>query len=117
MNDRLLSFLGLCKRAGYLISGADTVVRTVKDKKALLVLTANDFSDNSLKNVEKAAVQYGVPIRTLKHNKDALSFAPAQVTRRYRPNPRRLRCRYAIATMPAETPVLYAMPAAAARMG
>ena len=75
MNDRLLSFLGLCKRAGYLISGADTVVRTVKDKKALLVLTANDFSDNSLKNIEKAAVQYGVPIRTLKHNKDALSFA------------------------------------------
>ena len=36
MNDRLLSFLGLCKRAGYLISGADTVVRAVREKKALL---------------------------------------------------------------------------------
>lgn len=75
MNDRLLSFLGLCKRAGCLISGADTVVRAVKDHKALLVLTANDFSDNSLKNVEKAAVQYRVPMRSLDRSKDELSFA------------------------------------------
>lgn len=75
MNDRLLSFLGLCKRAGYLISGADTVVKAMRDKKALLVLTANDFSDNSRKNVEKAAAQYRVPLRTLACPKDELSFA------------------------------------------
>jgi ribosomal protein L7Ae-like RNA K-turn-binding protein len=75
MNDRLLSFLGLCKRAGQLISGADTVVRTMKDNKALLVLAANDFSDNSLKNVEKASVQYQIPLRTLPRSKEELSFA------------------------------------------
>ena len=75
MNDRLLSFLGLCKRAGYLISGADTVTKAMKEHKALLVLTANDFSDNSLKSIEKAAVQYGVPLRMLSRNKEALSFA------------------------------------------
>lgn len=75
MNDRLLSFLGLCKRAGYLISGADTVVRTMKEGKALLVLTADDFSDNSRKNVEKAADEYGVTLRDLHRSKDELSFA------------------------------------------
>ncbi len=75
MNDRLLSFLGLCKRAGYLISGADTVVRAVREKKALLVMTASDFSDNSLKNVEKAAVQTQIPLRTLACSKEELSFA------------------------------------------
>ena len=75
MNDRLLSFLGLCKRAGYLISGADTVVRTMKEGKALLVLTADDFSDNSRKNVEKAAGEYGVTLRDLNRSKDELSFA------------------------------------------
>ena len=75
MNDRLLSFLGLCKCAGYLISGADTVVRTMKEGKALLVLTADDFSDNSRKNVEKAADEYGVTLMDLHRSKDELSFA------------------------------------------
>ena len=75
MNDRLLSFLGLCKRAGYLISGADTVVKTMREHKALLVLTANDFSDNSRKNVEKAAAEYKVPLKTIDHSKEELSFA------------------------------------------
>lgn len=75
MNDRLLSFLGLCKRAGYLISGADTVIRTMKEGKALLALTADDFSDNSRKNVEKAAETYNVPLRELHRSKDELSFA------------------------------------------
>ena len=75
MNDRLLSFLGLCKRAGHLISGADTVIKSMRDKKALLALTASDFSDNSRKNVEKAAAQYKVPLKTLGYTKDELSFA------------------------------------------
>ena len=75
MNDRLLSFLGLCKRAGYLISGADTVIRTMKDGKARLTLTASDFSDNSLKNVEKAAAETHTPIRRLDRSKEELSFA------------------------------------------
>ncbi len=75
MNDRLLSFLGLCKRAGCLISGADTVVRAMNDGKALLVLTASDFSDNSLKNVEKAAAENHVTLKPLNRTKDELSFA------------------------------------------
>ena len=75
MNEKLLSFLGLCRRAGYLIFGADTVIKAMKEHKALLVLTANDFSDNSKKHVEKAAVRYGVPIRTLGCDKETLSFA------------------------------------------
>lgn len=75
MNDRLLSFLGLCKRAGYLISGADTVVRTMKEGKARLTLMADDFSDNSRKNVEKAAKESKTPLRTLHRSKEELSFA------------------------------------------
>ena len=74
-NDRLLSFLGLCKRAGYLISGADTVTRAVNDGKALLVLYASDVSDNSLKQVLRAAHSKDVPARQLPRNKEELSFA------------------------------------------
>ena len=56
-NDRLLSFLGLCKRAGCLISGAETVTKAVAEGKALLVLYASDVSENSLKGVLKAAAE------------------------------------------------------------
>ncbi|MBR1533436.1 MAG: ribosomal L7Ae/L30e/S12e/Gadd45 family protein, partial [Ruminococcus sp.] len=41
-NDRLLSFLGICKRAGRLVSGADTVTKAVNEGKAKLVLYASD---------------------------------------------------------------------------
>lgn len=75
MNDRLLSFLGLCKRAGYLISGADTVAKSMRDHKALLVLSANDFSENSLKAVRKAADESKVTLKTIDYSKDELSFA------------------------------------------
>lgn len=74
-NDRLLNFLGICKRAGYLISGADTVVKAVTEHKALLVLYASDVSDNSLKPVLKAAQAQDVPARCLNRTKDELSFA------------------------------------------
>ena len=47
----------------------------MKEGKALLVLTADDFSDNSRKNVEKAADAYGVTLMDLHRSKDELSFA------------------------------------------
>jgi len=74
-NDRLLSFLGLCKRAGYLISGAETVTKAINEGKALLVLYASDVSDNSVKGVLKAAHDKNVPAHKLQRTKDELSFA------------------------------------------
>ena len=74
-NDRLLNFLGLCKRAGRLISGAETVTNTVREGKAKLVLYACDVSGNSLKGVVRAAEDRGVPVRELPRTKEELSFA------------------------------------------
>lgn len=74
-NDRLLSFLGLCKRAGKLVSGADTVTKTVTEGKAFAVLYAADVSENSLKSVRKAAGEHDVPFRRLDRSKEELSFA------------------------------------------
>lgn len=74
-NDRLLSFLGLCKRAGRLISGAETVTKAVNEGKAVLVLYASDVSENSLKQVLKAARAKNVPARGISRSKDELSFA------------------------------------------
>ena len=75
MNDRLLRFLGLCRRAGRLLYGAQTAVNAVKEGKALLVLRARDLSANSYRDVEYTAEKYGVPMRTLSFSKDELSAA------------------------------------------
>ena len=74
-NDRLLSFLGLCKRAGYLISGAETVTKAINDDKALLALYASDASANSLKGVLKTAEVKNIPALMLDRSKEELSFA------------------------------------------
>ena len=74
-NDRLLSFLGICKRAGSLITGAETVTKAVSEHKALLVLYASDVSENSLKAVRRAADENGVAVKELPRSKEELSFA------------------------------------------
>ena len=74
-NDRLLSFLGICKRAGMLLSGAETVTKAVNEGKAQLVLYAADVSENSLKGVLRAADAHHVIAKRIPHGKEELSFA------------------------------------------
>ena len=74
-NDRLLNFLGICKRAGMLLSGAETVTKAVNEGKAKLVLYAEDVSDNSLKGVIKAANVHHIPAKRIPYRKEELSFA------------------------------------------
>ncbi|MBQ3265648.1 MAG: ribosomal L7Ae/L30e/S12e/Gadd45 family protein [Ruminococcus sp.] len=74
-DDRLLSFLGICKRAGRLISGADTVTKAVNEDKAVLVLYASDVSENSLKQVLRAAREHNIPVLRLSRGKEELSYA------------------------------------------
>lgn len=75
MNDRILSFLGLCRKAGKTVIGEKTVEKTVMEKKACVILTASDFSENSLKGVKKAADAFGVPLVRTPYPKEALSLA------------------------------------------
>ena len=51
MNDRILSLLGICKRAGKLITGADTTIDSIRKSKAKLVIFANDFSKSSFQSI------------------------------------------------------------------
>ena len=75
MQDRLLSFLGICLRAKKLVIGADTSVVSIKDGKAQLVLYASDFSKGSLKKVLTASGQSGVEALALRRTKEELSVA------------------------------------------
>ena len=75
MNDRLLSFLGLCRRARKLTIGAQVAVESIESKKSRLIIYANDFSKNSLKPVLEAAEKNSVEALMINRTKDELSFS------------------------------------------
>ena len=51
-NDRLLTTMGLARKAGKLVYGYDTVKDAIRKRRAVLVLTALDLSAKTLSNVE-----------------------------------------------------------------
>ena len=73
MNNKTLNFLGLCRRAGKMKIGCDTVIESAAEGNAKLVLFAKDISENTKKKVISAI--NGVPYETLGYPKDELSFA------------------------------------------
>lgn len=62
MKNEILSLLGLAMKAGKCVSGEFTVEKTVKDRKAKLVVIATDTSEASKKNYRDMCTYYHVPI-------------------------------------------------------
>lgn len=52
MINKVYSFLGLATKAGKLFSGEDTAERMLKNGRAVLVIVAEDASDNTRKRFE-----------------------------------------------------------------
>ena len=61
MADKLLSLLGLAKRAGKLEPGFDGAVAAVRSGKASLLLAAGDISEKTVKNLRYEGDRAGVP--------------------------------------------------------
>ncbi len=64
MRDRILSTLGLCKKAGFLKSGDQAVMDAVKEHKALLVIIAENASDNTKKRFKDKCSFRNIPCFT-----------------------------------------------------
>ena len=75
MNDKILNFLGLCRRAGKLTVGNDAVVDEAANGKAKLVIVSNDISSNTEKKLKKACSAYNVECIKLNRSRDELSAA------------------------------------------
>lgn len=76
MNDRILSLLGLCRRAGRLVIGNDPVRESIDTGKALLVICASDISQNTEKKIRTAVEAEGnAEYRIIERTKDELSFS------------------------------------------
>ncbi|MCH5201630.1 MAG: ribosomal L7Ae/L30e/S12e/Gadd45 family protein [Oscillospiraceae bacterium] len=75
MNDRLLSILGLCRRAGKIVLGTDPVTESIVTNKAFAVIMAKDFSRNSQKGILKASHMCNVKTYVINRTKDELGTA------------------------------------------
>lgn len=75
MNDRLLSLLGLARRAGRVSMGFDPVCDSAAKGEAVLVLYTEDISAGSLKKLEKSIEPTGVRMTRLSCDMDALAAA------------------------------------------
>lgn len=62
---KLLSLLGLMRKAGKLIYGFDSAVEALKNKKAVCLLYASDVSEKTEKNLKYEAQKYGKDILKL----------------------------------------------------
>lgn len=75
MESKVLSLLGLARRAGKLQGGYDAVVIAAKEGKAVLLLAARDISPKTFKNLRYEGQRAGVPVRRLKEEMAEVSRA------------------------------------------
>ena len=61
--DKVLSLLGLAKKARVAVSGEFSTEKAVKDRKACLVLVAEDASENTKKLFLDKCTFYKIPVR------------------------------------------------------
>ncbi len=61
--DRILSMMGLARKAGQLVSGEFATEKAVKEGKARLVIIASDASENTKKLFFDKCRSYSVPLR------------------------------------------------------
>jgi ribosomal protein L7Ae-like RNA K-turn-binding protein len=59
---KALSMLGMAMRAGKVVTGDETVLKTVRQGKTKLVLMASDASDNTKKKYRDKCRTYGVKL-------------------------------------------------------
>ena len=59
--DKLLSLLGLARRAGKIEPGFDAAVSAARGHKAAFLLAARDISETTLKNLRYEGDRAGVP--------------------------------------------------------
>ena len=73
--DKLLNFLGLCRRAGKLTTGFDAVEETVVKGESQLVIIADDTSQNTERKLSKTCETHNVKLIKLNRSKEEISTA------------------------------------------
>ncbi len=75
MNDRVLSLLGLSRRAGKLTLGFDAVCGSVMKNESKLILAAGDASDGTMRKLRNRLSESEINIRELPYDMEAINAA------------------------------------------
>lgn len=75
MNNKILTLLGFCSKAGKMSCGMDMTVEALKRGKASLVIAASDVSTKSLKEITFNADKSKVKVLVLECDMQTLSHA------------------------------------------
>ena len=77
MNEQVLGFLGIMRRAGALAVGAEDAFDMARENKARILMTASDSAANTVSAMKNAAAQReeGIPLVTLDCTKRELGSA------------------------------------------
>ncbi len=73
-NNTTLSLIGLAAKAGKIVSGEYGTEKSVKSRKAFLVIVAADASDNTKKMFSDMCTYYKVPMLSME-DKESLGHA------------------------------------------
>jgi ribosomal protein L7Ae-like RNA K-turn-binding protein len=65
MTNKICGTLGLCRRAGKLAMGYDSVAESLQKRKSALVILASDASAKTEKNIRFLAEQSNVAVKKL----------------------------------------------------
>lgn len=60
--DKILSNVGLCQRAGGIVSGEEMIVEQLRQGKIYLIFLANDAGANTTKKIKDKAKFYNVEV-------------------------------------------------------
>lgn len=75
MNHKLLSLLGLARRAGKLEAGFDAAAISAREKKACLLLASRDISDKTYHNLCYEAERANIPVSRLDFDRETVGNA------------------------------------------
>jgi len=65
LNNKLLSAIGMCKKAGKLVMGFDAVATAMRQGQVRLLALTGDISPKSAKEIIRIAAQYSVKHLTI----------------------------------------------------
>ncbi len=69
----ITGLLSMCRKAGRLVLGMDEVKTSCLRHEAKCVLTASDFSDNSLREIERICARVKIPMIKIQKTMDDIS--------------------------------------------
>ncbi len=62
LTNKVYGLLGICAKAGGIVSGTDATIEMVEKNKAKVVIVAQDCSDKTIKNMKYICDKNNVPI-------------------------------------------------------